>query len=234
MRDRVLAAAGAVLVLAALALIWGSRLTVTRDLYVSELGAQGEATAGWFLAALLSIVVGGSMIAWAGRGIRSRIAVLRRWRPAVSLWVACGFFLVASQVTCTSGCPLPYGPTFTWQDFIHTAAAVLAFGAACWAMLQCSFAVGHPALARLSLAASISVAVIAGAGGLMSLFRFHADIGSRLELVATTLGLLWILALGVALGVRQRLHAPHPVQAARRWRDETLSAAQGGEQLVGE
>ena len=44
---------GCVLVAAALAIIWGARLTVTRDLYVSELGAEGEPTAVWFEAALL-------------------------------------------------------------------------------------------------------------------------------------------------------------------------------------
>ena len=35
---------GCLLVAAALAVIWGARLTVTRDLYVSELGAEGEPT----------------------------------------------------------------------------------------------------------------------------------------------------------------------------------------------
>ncbi len=36
---------GCLLVAAALAIIWAARLTVTRDLYVSELGAEGEPTA---------------------------------------------------------------------------------------------------------------------------------------------------------------------------------------------
>lgn len=196
---------GCLLVAAALAVIWGARLTVTRDLYVSELGAEGEPTAVWFEAALLLIVAGGSAIGWAGRRVRSSVSVLRAWTPAISLWIGCAFFLFASQVTCTSGCPLPYGSTFTWQDFLHTLAAVLAFAAACWAMLQTSFAREHKLLAGLSLATGILVAVIAGTGGLFSLFRFQAAFGSRLELVATTIAIGWLIVFGVVTAVRARV-----------------------------
>ena len=185
--------------LAALVIIWAARLTVTRDLYVSELGAQGEPTARWFQLALVLIVVGGVAIGWAGRDIRSRPRILNLWRPSLSLFVACGFFLVASQITCTAGCPVPYGPLFTWPDFIHTTSAVIAFAAACFTIFQCAFAVGHRALRVFSLIASISVAVIAGAGGLMSLLDWNANFGSRLELVATTIGLAWILVFGLVL-----------------------------------
>ena len=209
MADRVAAAAGTLAVLASLVIIWVARSGVPRDLYVSELGADGESTARPFEIALLLLVAGGSAIAWAGRRIRSRPAVLRAWRPAITLWVSCGLFLLASQVTCTSGCPVPYGPRFTWQDFTHTTAATFAFAAACWAMLQCSFAIGHRVLARFSLLAAISVAVIAGAGGLMSLLDWFATFGSRLEFVATTIGIAWVAALGVAIatGIDQRRSA---------------------------
>jgi hypothetical protein len=196
---RPLALFGVLAVLAALVIIWAARLTVPRDLYVSELGAQGEPTARWFQLALVLIVVGGVAIGWVGRHIRSRPRILSLWRPSLSLFVACGFFLIASQVTCTSGCPVPYGPLFTWPDFIHTTSAVIAFGAACWTIFQCAFAVGHPALRVFSLTASIGVAVIAGAGGLMSLLDWNANFGSRLELVATTIGLAWILVFGIVL-----------------------------------
>src|SRR5690606_30394980 len=190
---------GCLAVIAALAIIWGARLTVPRDLYVSELGATGEPTAEWFRVALLLIVFGGSLIAWAGRGVRSTAPILRLWAPAVSLWIGCSFFLFASQVTCTPGCPLPYGPTFNLQDFLHTLAAVLAFAFACWAMLQTSFAREHKVLARLSLVASLSVAVIAGTGGLFSLFKFQQGFGSRLEFVATTIAVAWVVMFGAVL-----------------------------------
>lgn len=193
---------GCVLVSAALAIIWVARGTVRRDLYVSELGAAGEPTAGWFRTALLLVVVGGSLIALAARDIRSAAPILRLWTPAISLWVGCGFFFVASQVTCTADCPLPVGPTFTWQDFVHTTVAVLAFSAACWGMLQTSFMRDNRMLAAVSLACGCAVAVVAGTGGILSLARFQAVLGSRLELTATTVAIGWLVILGAFLAAR--------------------------------
>lgn len=199
---------GCVLVVIALAIIWAARLTIPRALYVSELGAEGMPTAAWFEAALLLIVAGGVAIGWAGRRVRSKARVLRAWTPAVSLWAACALFLFASQVTCTWGCPLPYGPTFNLQDFLHTLAAVLAFAAACWAMLQSSFAQNHRVLAVFSRVTGIAVAVIAGTGGLFSLFRFQVEFGAQLEFVATTLAIAWLVVFGAVLAARLATHQP--------------------------
>lgn len=210
--DRVLAAIGIGSVAVALVVIWVARLQIPRDLYVSELGASGMSTARWFQVALVLIVVGGVAIGWAGRRIRSRPRILNLWSPSLTLYVASFFFLVASQVPCTPGCPVPYGPWFTWPDFVHTTAAVVAFAAACVTILQCAFAVGHRALRRFSLAASISVAVIAGAGGLMSLLNWNAAFGSRLEFVATTIGLAWILVFGLVLLLGRGAPSAPPLQ----------------------
>lgn len=193
---------GSACVVAALIVIWAARFTIPRELYVSELGAQGMPTAEAFRMSLLLIVLGGSLIAWAGRGIRSRLRALALWSPAVSLWAGCALFLFASQVTCTPGCPLPYGDTFNWQDFAHTLAAVLAFAAACWAMLQSAFAQGHRVLAFLSGTTGVLVAVIAGTGGLFSLFRFQQELGSRMEFVASTLAIAWLVLFGATLAGR--------------------------------
>lgn len=198
---------GCVLVLLALALIWSARLSVGRELYVSELGATGEPTALIFRNALMLIVLGGSLIAFASRGIRSRLRFLRVWSPAVSLWAASGLFLVASQVTCTSGCPVPWGVFFTWQDFTHIVCAVLAFAAACLAMLQASFAHEHPYLAVFSRVACASVALIAATGGILSLAGVATGLGGRLELVATTLAIGWVAVYGAAIGRRHLAEA---------------------------
>ncbi|EPR77375.1 hypothetical protein ADILRU_0311 [Leifsonia rubra CMS 76R] len=207
-REGYAAVAGSIAVGAALVLIWMSRLTIPREVYVSELGAVGEPTARTFEVALLLIVAGGSAVAWAARSVRAWPPLLSIGSPALSLWVGCAFFLIASQVTCTSGCPLPYGPTFTWQDFIHTLAAVIAFAAACWAMIQTSFAREHRVLARMSLITAIAVAVIAGTGGLFSLFRFQVELGSRLEFVATTIAIAWLMMLGAVIALRKLGRAP--------------------------
>jgi hypothetical protein len=196
--------AGSVAVLCAVVIIWAARIIQGRDMYVSELGAAGEPTARWFEGALLLIAVGGSLIAYAARDIRSRVVILATWTPAISIWLGCGFFFIDSQVTCTRGCPLPVGAEFSWQDLIHTVVAVIAFAAACVAMLQISFAEGNRRLGRFSRACGVAVALIAGAGGISSLLNFHTNIGSRLELAATTIALAWLLVLGLVMTGRLR------------------------------
>jgi hypothetical protein len=193
---------GIIFVVVAVAIIWLARASLPRDVYVSEMGAPGMPTAGWFQVALVCIACGGALIAWVARGIRSVPRVLRLWAPAISLWIASAFFLIDSQVTCTMGCPLPYGSSFKLQDFVHTLVAVLAFAAACWAMLQTGFAFSNRGLALFSRAAAVAVAVIAGAGGILSLLRFNLNFGSRLELAATTVALVWLAVLGTVLAVR--------------------------------
>lgn len=203
------AALGALLAVAALVVIWAARARIPHDLYVSELGADGMPTAGMFRVAFLLLVAGGALVAVAARGVRSRARLLRHWPPTVSLLISCAFFLVASQVPCTAGCPVPVpgSAAFTWQDFTHTSAAVLAFAAAAIAMLQCGFALGHPVLAVLSRACAIAVGGIAAVGGLMSVLSFYSWLGSRFEFVATTIGLGWVAVLGVALALERRRDA---------------------------
>jgi hypothetical protein len=202
-RDAGAAFVGVALVLTSLVLIWAARLSVPGVVYVSGLGATGMPTARQFETALLLIVAGGSLIAFAGRHVRSGLRVLSAWTPAISLWIACGFFLVASQVTCTPGCPTPLGPSFDWQDFTHIVCAVFAFAASCWAMLQSSFVRDHRALSRFSIAMGASVAVIASAGGILSLVNFATDVGSKLELVATSLAIGWVAVYGISTAARR-------------------------------
>ena len=197
-----LAIIGALLVAAALALIWRARVSVPRELYVSELGAMGEPTAGVFRAALLLLVVGGVLVAWSMRDVRSRPPVLRRGTPALTLALACSAFFVSAQVPCTQSCPLPLGDTFTVQDLVHTFAAVVAFGAACWAMLQVAFAPGHRAVSGVTLVMASAVGVIAATGGMLSLAGWNAVLGSRLELVATTIGIGWLVVFGMVRAAR--------------------------------
>jgi hypothetical protein len=200
--DVVASLAGAALIGTALVLIWVSRVQFGgTDVYVSELGATGAATAHQFEVALLLVVAGGALVAFAGKGVRSRIRVLAIWTPAVSIWIACGFFLAASQVTCQAGCPLPTFSPFDWQDLTHITCAVLAFAAACVAMLQTAFAVDHRHLARFSLTIAIAVAVISGLGGILSLARFDTALGGYAEFTATTLAIAWVVVYGIAIVV---------------------------------
>ena len=232
-----LAAAGTLFVLGALAIFWAARSTVDRSVYVSQLGAEGEPTARAFMAALLLISGGGALIAWAARGVRARARILRLWTPAASLAAASVSFVGASQITCTPGCPLPIQPGFfSFQDLAHISLAVAGFALACWAMLQCASAVATTrevriSLARISLAASLAVALIAGAGGLMSVFGFYRGIGAWLEFLAMTIALLWVTVLGLILALRQKTPSEGSVLENSVLQNSVL---QNAEQLVGE
>jgi len=211
--DAVAALAGGVLVLTALGLVWAARWVVARAVYVSELGAEGMATRHLFMSALACLVLGGVLVAWAGRAVRAEVPVLRWWTPSVSLWIASGLFLVASQVTCTYGCPAPVGASFTWQDLAHTLAAVLAFCLACLAMLQAAFARQHHAIATLSAVCAWSVAGFAGLGGILGILRVGVELGAALEFVAMTIAVCWVVVFGAALAFSGRA-VPRPP----RWR----------------
>lgn len=218
--DVALALIACVLVVGALVIIWAARFSIGRDVYVSVMGADGMPTEGWFQVALVLVSVGGALVAFTVRGIRIARPILRLWRPAMSLGWASGFFLLASQVTCTPGCPLPYGPLFTWPDFIHTTSAVLAFAFACWAMLQLTFAPGRRMLAVLSLSCGLAVALIAATGGIMSLVGWETGMGSRFEFAATTIAIGWLVSLGVTVAMPNApltASRPHVQPSHRPW-----------------
>lgn len=196
----VLLAIGTVCVLAGLTVIWAARLTFSYPVYVSELGAIGAPTAGPFAVALLLIAAGGFSIALASGHIRSSVRLLDRWAPAASLGFAAVCFVLASQVTCTANCPVPLvDPHSTAQDLIHTVSAVLGFAAACFAMLQVSFASGLPRVARFSLASCVAVALITIVGGMLAIVHVATDVGAWLELIGTTVAIAWIAVYSLAL-----------------------------------
>ena len=209
---RLVVAGGVLSIVAGLALIWFARTQATRPMYVSEMGAPNEPTAGLFQLSLLLVAIGALLISAVSTHLTSRVRWLARWTPALSLAVGGIAFVLASQVTCTEGCPLPVGPSFTWQDLIHTSSAVLGFAAACFAMLQLSFNHQYPELSRLSLGSAIAVALVASAGGLLSLMRVAMDVGGLLEFVATTIALLWLVVVGVVIARRAHERA-HEVAA---------------------
>lgn len=201
--------------LAGLALLLAARISIgtSRWVYVSEMGAPDLPTAGTFEVALLLVAAGGASIAVGAWEVRTRL--MRDLRPSSSILLAAGCFALASQVTCTAGCPLPVGPAFSWQDLVHTSAAVLGFAAACVAMLQLATARERPAVARLSLIAGIAVALVAGAGAILSLLRLWLGLGGTLEFVATAIAVLWLAFYGLVLAIEE-VSAPRASRARAR------------------
>lgn len=207
---------GAVLVVVGLIVLLVARSTLTRAVYVSEMGAAGMPTSTAFSVGLLFVAAGGAFVASGSRGVRSRWRWLAHWTPATSILVASACFAFASQVTCTAGCPLPVGATFSWQDLLHTSAAVLGFAAACVAMLQVASAAGQPVVARFSLGAGVLVAVIAGVGAIFSLTRWMLWLGGNLEFIATAIAILWLAGYGLTLSWVGAPASSPAVDASRR------------------
>ncbi|WP_424936157.1 MULTISPECIES: DUF998 domain-containing protein [Bacteria] len=180
----------------AIVLIWAARSTVDRAVYVSEMGAPGQPTEAAFRVALTMVALAGVLIGVFGPRARSD-----RRLPGLSGVLGGGgvCFAVAAFVPCTSGCPAPGSPAFTLQDLVHISAAIVGFVLACVAMvLVTAFDVSRFGL--FSLAAGGTIAVVAGSGGLLSLTRTATTFGALCEFAATTLGLLWLLTLGLRLG----------------------------------
>lgn len=184
-----------------LVLIWVARLGADRYLYVSELGATGEPTAEVFRVAMSLVAASALAVAVCAPRLDPRVRWLAAIPSSLVLTAAALSFGVASQITCTTYCPLPVGPAFTWQDLIHTVCAVIGFAAASFVMLQAAADRRLRGLARFSLIAAVSVAVIAGIGGLLSLLRFGTQLGGVLELVATTIALSWLVGLAAFMAI---------------------------------
>jgi len=194
---------GSLAALAGVIVIWAARATITRPIYVSELGAAGMNTSVDFAVALLLIAAGGVLIAVAGRHPRSRLPLLGMWSTAATIAVSSVFFVVASQVSCSAGCPVPIvGRGSTLQDLVHTTAAVLGFAAGCVAMLQVGFIGRRMRIARFSAAACCLVAAITIVGGMLSIFRTATDIGGVLEFIGTTVAVGWLACYGLWLAWR--------------------------------
>jgi hypothetical protein len=194
--DAVVGALAAACLVAGTIVIGTARVVLDRYLYISELGALTMPTAELFQVGFLLVVAGIVLVGVVVRDVRTRVPVLRRWAPAASLVTAGGLFLIAAAVPCSLGCPSLLSDGAQWRDWVHIAAAVLAFAAGCVAMLQFATA-GDRWVARLSTVSGIAVGAIAATGGIISLARGNTDIGSTLEYVAAALGVVWMLAMVV-------------------------------------
>jgi hypothetical protein len=194
----------AVAALASLAVIWWARMSLwPRTVYVSELGSPVLPTADAFNSALLLLAVGGLLGGLSGRGLRSTVRILGAWTVTASLVTAGAMFAFASRVTCTPGCPVPFTPTSTVQDLLHTTAAVVGFAAASWAMLQVAWADPLRGIRLYSRATAVTVAVVAATGGMLSILRFRTDIGGMLELIATSFAVLWLAVFSASRALRR-------------------------------
>lgn len=209
--DIAVAALATACLVAGAVVIGQARAALDRFLYISELGALGMPTAAQFQVGFALVIAGILLVAAVLRDVRTRLPLLRRWTPAAVLVVAGSLFLIAAAVPCSMGCPSLLTADAQWRDWVHIAAAVLAFVAGCLAMLQ--FATARDRwVARLSTAGGLLVGVIAATGGIISLARGNTDLGSTLEYVAAGIGVVWLIAMAIVHALPQRAPRPEPAR----------------------
>lgn len=194
---RTLRLVGAALLAAGVTIIWLSRLASHTDVYLSEMGASDAPAPLLFNSALLMIALGGALVALGRVGIWSRVRWLAAWSISATLLFACFSIAIASRVTCSPGCPVPFTSGSSAADFVHTLFATLGFAAVGFAIIQAAYARALRPLFAVSIASGVLIILASGLGGLLSIFRFHADLGGWLELAAATVALLWVIVFAL-------------------------------------
>ncbi len=184
---------GAFAILASTVAIWLLRIDYDGYVYVSGLGATGQATANAFNLALLGLGLGGVALA--------AVVRLRQPLPAprsahliwASLLCSGACFVVASRVPCSAGCPVPGTAEFTLSDAVHLTAAIIGFVLACLAMLCVAVSPGPRSARRIAIASCAVVGGLSAAGGLLALVSPEAGVGAWFEFAAMTAAVCWLV-----------------------------------------
>ncbi|MFS0792943.1 DUF998 domain-containing protein [Microbacterium sp. 1P10AE] len=198
-----LAALGGSFAFVSAALIWMSRLGDPSVEYVSQLGATGMPTAPLFNSALLLLGIAAVLV---DRALLHGPNVYVAGWPVSATLVVCGAcFALASVVTCSPGCPVPFTPGALPQDLIHISAAVLGFVLAIVAMAQVAFLRRRPWMRAASLATLVAVGVTSFSGAMLALFRGDTVLGGNLEFTAATLAISWFGVFGLQVAADHRV-----------------------------
>lgn len=147
-----------------------------------------------------AVLVGAAVVAiWAARAMTEGTMYVSQL-GADGMSTAGLAFVVASQVPCSYGCPLPLTELAGVQDLLHVTAAVIGFAAAAAAMIFTAVCRGP--LQKTSIVVGVLVALTSGTGALLSLLGTRTDIGSTWEFVAMTFAAAWLCVFAVAIARR--------------------------------
>lgn len=201
-RPATLATVGGSAAFVSAALIWVCRGVDPSVQYVSQLGATGMPTAPLFNLALLLLAIAAVLVdrALVGRGGGYVVG----WPVATTLLV-CGLcFAVASVITCSPGCPVPFTPGAQVQDLFHISFAVLGFVLAIVAMGQVAALRRRPWMRAASVMTLVAVGVTSFTGAMLSLFGGDTMLGGNLEFTAATLAIAWFGVFGLQVAADER------------------------------
>jgi len=201
-----LAVVGSAAAFASAALIWLTRSWEPSVHYVSQLGATGMSTAPVFNLALLLLAVATVLV---DRAVIGSTRPYRVGWPIATTLVACGLcFALASVVTCSPGCPVPFTPGALPQDLVHITSAVTGFVLAIIAMAQVATLRRRPWMRAASVATLVAVGATSFTGAMLSLFRGDTVLGGNLEFTAATLAIAWFGVFGLQVAADERAATP--------------------------
>lgn len=201
-----LAVVGSAAAFASAALIWLTRSWEPSVHYVSQLGATGMSTAPVFNLALLLLAVATVLV---DRAVVGSTRPYRVGWPIAATLVACGLcFALASVVTCSPGCPVPFTPGALPQDLVHITSAVTGFVLAIVAMAQVATLRRRPWMRAASVATLVAVGATSFTGAMLSLFRGDTVLGGNLEFTAATLAIAWFGVFGLQVAADERAATP--------------------------
>lgn len=193
---------GAAAAFSSAVLIWVCRLWDPSVHYVSQLGATGMPTAPLFNLALLLLAIAAVLV---DRALQSEADVYRVGWPVATTLLACGLcFGVASAVTCSPGCPVPFTPGALPQDLIHITFAVVGFVLAIVAMGQVAVIRRRPLMRAASVLTLVAVGATSFTGAMIALFRGDTVLGGNLEFTAATLAIAWFGVFGAQVAMEKR------------------------------
>ncbi|MDQ1082996.1 MULTISPECIES: DUF998 domain-containing protein [Microbacterium] len=197
-----LALVGSFSAFASAAFIWMCRVAEPSVHYVSQLGATGMPTAPLFNLALLLLAVAAVLVDRAAVAHGDGYVV--GWPVATTL-LACGMcFAVASVITCSPGCPVPFTPGALPQDLVHISFAVLGFGLAIVAMGQVAALRRRPWMRAASVVTLVAVGSTSLTGAMIALFRGDTVLGGNFEFTAATLAISWFGVFGLHVAADHR------------------------------
>lgn len=204
-RSAVQAGIGAGAAFVSAALIWVCRVWDPSVHYVSQLGATGMSTAPLFNAALLLLAIAAVLV---DRALRGDGGLYRVGWPVATTLLLCGLcFGVASAVTCSPGCPVPFTDGSLPQDLIHITFAVVGFVLAIVAMGQVAALRRRPWMRAASVLTLVAVGATALTGAMIALFRGDTVLGGNLEFTAATLAIAWFGIFGSQVAIEHRAAA---------------------------
>lgn len=187
-------------------LIWVCRAGDPSVHYVSQLGATGMPTAPLFNLALLLLAVAAVLVERAA--LARGDGYVAGWPVATTL-LACGAcFGVASVITCSPGCPVPFTDGALPQDLVHISFAVVGFVLAIVAMGQVAVLPRRPWMRAASVLTLVAVGVTSFTGAMIALFRGDTVLGGNLEFTAATLAITWFGVFGLQVAADHRGSGP--------------------------